>query len=63
MEQRKEFSLDISKYMTVHLGRHSQCELVLEGNDISRQHALITNQNGNYILKDKLCRGGEKHEN
>mgnify|MGYP003299434529 CR=1 FL=1 len=38
--------------MTVHLGRHSQCELVLEGNDISRQHALITNQNGNYILKD-----------
>lgn len=52
MEQKQDFSLDVSKYTVVNLGRHSQCEMVLEGSDISRNHAILTNQKGNYLLKD-----------
>lgn len=52
MEQTKNFSLDVSKSSVVNLGRHSQCEMVLEGGDISRNHAILTNQRGNYLLKD-----------
>ena len=52
MEENKDFSLDLSNYTTVTLGRHSECEVVLKGDDISRRHAILTNQRGNYLLKD-----------
>ncbi len=40
------------------LGRHPACDIVLESGSVSRQHARITNIEGNYYLEDLHSRNG-----
>jgi phosphoserine phosphatase RsbU/P len=40
------------------LGRHPACDIVLESGSISRQHARITNSDGNYYIEDLHSRNG-----
>lgn len=43
---------------SVVLGRHPQCDLVLESAPVSRQHAKITLHEGNFYLEDLNSRNG-----
>jgi serine phosphatase RsbU (regulator of sigma subunit)/pSer/pThr/pTyr-binding forkhead associated (FHA) protein len=43
---------------SVVLGRHPQCDLVLESASVSRQHAKIILNEGNYYLEDLNSRNG-----
>jgi serine phosphatase RsbU (regulator of sigma subunit)/pSer/pThr/pTyr-binding forkhead associated (FHA) protein len=43
---------------SVVLGRHPQCDLVLESAPVSRQHAKITFRDGNYFVEDLSSRNG-----
>ncbi len=45
-------SLDLKDQERVVIGRGRQCDLRLSGNNISRQHAVITRENGTYLLTD-----------
>jgi serine phosphatase RsbU (regulator of sigma subunit)/pSer/pThr/pTyr-binding forkhead associated (FHA) protein len=40
------------------LGRHPQCDIVLESAPVSRQHARISMRDGNYFLEDLNSRNG-----
>jgi serine phosphatase RsbU (regulator of sigma subunit)/pSer/pThr/pTyr-binding forkhead associated (FHA) protein len=40
------------------LGRHPGCDIVLESGSVSRQHARITNIEGNYYIEDLQSRNG-----
>ena len=40
------------------LGRHPQCEIVLESASVSRQHARIALREGHYYLEDLNSRNG-----
>ncbi len=40
------------------LGRHPACDIVLESPSVSRQHARITNIEGNYYIEDLHSRNG-----
>jgi serine phosphatase RsbU (regulator of sigma subunit)/pSer/pThr/pTyr-binding forkhead associated (FHA) protein len=40
------------------LGRHPGCDIVLESGSVSRQHARITNFEGNYYIEDLHSRNG-----
>ena len=40
------------------LGRHPACDIVLESGSVSRQHARITNIDGNYYIEDLHSRNG-----
>ena len=40
------------------LGRHPACDIVLESGSVSRQHARITNIEGNYYIEDLHSRNG-----
>jgi phosphoserine phosphatase RsbU/P len=40
------------------LGRHPGCDIVLESGSVSRQHARITNIEGNYYIEDLHSRNG-----
>jgi sigma-B regulation protein RsbU (phosphoserine phosphatase) len=40
------------------LGRHPACDIVLESGSVSRQHARITNSEGNYYIEDLNSRNG-----
>ena len=40
------------------LGRHPQCDLVLESAAVSRQHVRITSHDGHYFLEDLNSRNG-----
>jgi serine phosphatase RsbU (regulator of sigma subunit)/pSer/pThr/pTyr-binding forkhead associated (FHA) protein len=43
---------------SVVLGRHPQCDIVLESASVSRQHVKITLSEGNYYLEDLNSRNG-----
>ncbi|MCC6126619.1 MAG: FHA domain-containing protein, partial [Pirellulales bacterium] len=43
---------------SVVLGRHPQCEIVLESASVSRQHAKIAFSEGKYFLEDLNSRNG-----
>ena len=43
---------------TFSIGRRSSNDLVLIGNDISREHAEIVETNGRYIVRDRGSSGG-----
>lgn len=40
------------------LGRHPECDIVLEAPAVSRQHARIVRQNGNFFVEDLNSRNG-----
>jgi serine phosphatase RsbU (regulator of sigma subunit) len=40
------------------LGRHPACDIVLESGSVSRQHARITNSEGNFHIEDLHSRNG-----
>jgi serine phosphatase RsbU (regulator of sigma subunit)/pSer/pThr/pTyr-binding forkhead associated (FHA) protein len=40
------------------LGRHPECDIVLEAAAVSRQHARIVNVGGNYFVEDLASRNG-----
>jgi serine phosphatase RsbU (regulator of sigma subunit)/pSer/pThr/pTyr-binding forkhead associated (FHA) protein len=40
------------------LGRHPACDIVLESGSVSRQHARITNIEGNFYIEDLQSRNG-----
>jgi serine phosphatase RsbU (regulator of sigma subunit)/pSer/pThr/pTyr-binding forkhead associated (FHA) protein len=40
------------------LGRHPECDIVLEAPAVSRQHARVVCQNGNYYVEDLNSRNG-----
>ena len=40
------------------IGRRTESDLRLVGSDVSREHAEIVRQNGDWILKDKGSRYG-----
>ncbi len=43
---------------TAVLGRHPDCDIVLEAPAVSRQHARLVRQNGNYFVEDLNSRNG-----
>ena len=45
-------SLDLTDRKRAVIGRGAQCDLKLSGNNISRQHAVITRDTGAYLLTD-----------
>ncbi len=45
-------SLDMKEKERAVIGRGVQCDLRLQGNNISRRHAIITRENGTYLLTD-----------
>jgi sigma-B regulation protein RsbU (phosphoserine phosphatase) len=51
----QSFSLE---HATTVLGRHPACDIVLESGAVSRQHARITNIEGNYYIEDLNSRNG-----
>jgi serine phosphatase RsbU (regulator of sigma subunit)/pSer/pThr/pTyr-binding forkhead associated (FHA) protein len=40
------------------LGRHPECDIVLEAASVSRQHARIVNVDGNFMIEDLASRNG-----
>lgn len=51
-------TLDIMDKEKVMLGRGAQCDLILPGNNISRQHAVITREAGAFVLEDNHSLNG-----
>lgn len=49
------FSLDMEATV---LGRHPECDIVLEVGAVSRQHARILQINGDFYLEDMNSRNG-----
>lgn len=49
------YTLEASQYI---LGRHPDCDIVLESGSISRQHAKITRSGQSFILEDLKSRNG-----
>jgi phosphoserine phosphatase RsbU/P len=50
-------SFPLDRAVTV-LGRHPGCDLILESGSVSRQHARITNIDGNFYIDDLHSRNG-----
>ncbi len=50
--------LDLMGIERAAIGRGAQCDLILAGNDISRQHAVIQRENGAYVLMDNHSLNG-----
>src|SRR5260221_2416139 len=51
----KELQLDGDRNV---LGRHPDCDVVLDAASVSRQHAQILRENGQYFIEDLLSRNG-----
>ncbi len=43
---------------TVRIGRHSSCDLFLDHNGVSREHARLTSENGQFFIEDIKSRNG-----
>ena len=51
----KRFELDRPKMV---MGRHPECEITLDSGSVSRQHACVNTQGGNFMLEDLKSRNG-----
>ncbi len=51
----RRYSLDASQYI---LGRHPDCDIVLESGSVSRQHAKLVQSGTKYVLEDLKSRNG-----
>lgn len=51
-------SLDMAEREKTVIGRGAQCDLILKGNNISRQHAVITWDGASYLLADNQSLNG-----
>lgn len=51
-------SLDMEEKERTVIGRGARCDLILQGNNISRQHAVITWEGGSYLLADNQSLNG-----
>lgn len=51
----RRYPLENNQYV---LGRHPDCDIVLESGSVSRQHARISKSGGNFVLEDLKSRNG-----
>jgi sigma-B regulation protein RsbU (phosphoserine phosphatase) len=51
----EEFALDADRYI---LGRHPDCDIVLDAASVSRQHAQIVQENSQFYIEDLHSRNG-----
>lgn len=51
-------TLDLTEKERAVIGRGAQCDLILAGNNISRQHAVIEKEDGAYALRDNHSLNG-----
>jgi serine phosphatase RsbU (regulator of sigma subunit)/pSer/pThr/pTyr-binding forkhead associated (FHA) protein len=54
-EEEQRFELNAGDTV---MGRHPECQVVLQDAAVSRQHAKITSRNGKYLLEDLKSRNG-----
>jgi phosphoserine phosphatase RsbU/P len=54
-QQGRRYDLNVPKTI---MGRHPDCQIVVEVGAVSRQHCAITEDNGDYFLEDLKSRNG-----
>ena len=52
---KKKFAIDD---VPVTIGRHPECEVVIDDSSVSRRHAMITQDQGQYYIEDLKSRNG-----